>query len=397
MADYKSSLKGAEIEAALLTAKDLNGTAGIIKADGRGNVATAKQGEDYGFPLLRGNGTPTANLSGSVGQHYFDIAAEKAPYEYVCVGVYSGGYRWLPIGESGSGFVIRGYYATLSALQAAVPSPNVGDAYGVGTVENYDIYVFDGVSGDWLNNGGLKGETGVGVIPHGAKGQVLGKASDDSYNTEWLDVAMIGEDAPTDATAPDYVGQLYVDSTATAAPYMYVCTGTKLVSGNVTYVWRPVITTIEAGNITGTMLANNAVTTPKVKDKSMTRAKLANDALYSPMVGLVATNATYNLGIADLGKTFYTGDNTVGYTINLTQEVSTTLPSGYAVAIFFFYGTGVTIVGDGVRFAVDGESSTITNGVLKISARYGMIALKKIFNSASLGDLWSVQGRVEVV
>ena len=65
-------------------------------------------------------------------------------------------------GDTGSGFKVLDYYASLSALQAAVPSPNVGDAYGVGTADPYDIYIYGGTSG-WVNNGplqGAKGDTG---------------------------------------------------------------------------------------------------------------------------------------------------------------------------------------------------------------------------------------------
>lgn len=58
----------------------------------------------------------------------------------------------------GKGLQILGYYATLDALTAAVTSPAAGDAYGVGTAEPYNIYVWDGVGSAWVNNG-----TAVGV------------------------------------------------------------------------------------------------------------------------------------------------------------------------------------------------------------------------------------------
>ena len=44
-------------------------------------------------------------------------------------------------GETGSGFVVKGYYGTVSALQTSVKNPAVGDAYGVGASEPYDIYI----------------------------------------------------------------------------------------------------------------------------------------------------------------------------------------------------------------------------------------------------------------
>ena len=67
-----------------------------------------------------------------------------------------------PKGDTGSGFKVLDYYDTLEALEAAVTAPSAGDAYGVGTAEPYDIYVYGKTSG-WVNNGpiqGAKGDTG---------------------------------------------------------------------------------------------------------------------------------------------------------------------------------------------------------------------------------------------
>lgn len=59
-----------------------------------------------------------------------------------------------------AGFRILGYYDTEDALAEAVPNPQPGDAYGVGTSNPHDIYVWDGVSQLWKNNGPMKGEQG---------------------------------------------------------------------------------------------------------------------------------------------------------------------------------------------------------------------------------------------
>ena len=63
-------------------------------------------------------------------------------------------------GETGSGFKVLGYYANESALSAAVTNPAAGDAYGIGTAEPYDIYIWDGVNRKWVNNGALQGAKG---------------------------------------------------------------------------------------------------------------------------------------------------------------------------------------------------------------------------------------------
>lgn len=69
--------------------------------------------------------------------------------------------------RQGVGLIVKGYYSTLSDLQVAVPDPSAGDAYGVGTEDPYDIYIFDAVSHSWINNGNLKGDTG----PQGPQGE----------------------------------------------------------------------------------------------------------------------------------------------------------------------------------------------------------------------------------
>ena len=69
-------------------------------------------------------------------------------------------------GDMGSGFAVLDYYATLAALQAAVTAPSPGDAYGVGSGQPYDIYIYGGSAG-WVNNGplqGAKGEAGANGV-----------------------------------------------------------------------------------------------------------------------------------------------------------------------------------------------------------------------------------------
>lgn len=69
-------------------------------------------------------------------------------------------------GTDGKNFRILGYYSTLDLLKAAVTAPEIGDAYGVGTGTPYNVYVYDGVARDWVDNGslaGVAGADGVGI------------------------------------------------------------------------------------------------------------------------------------------------------------------------------------------------------------------------------------------
>ena len=76
-------------------------------------------------------------------------------------------------GDPGSSGAIQGTYATLDELRAAVPSPEVGAKYNVGTAAPYHIYLWDGVLLDWADQGtpqGPQGERGP-EGPQGPKGE----------------------------------------------------------------------------------------------------------------------------------------------------------------------------------------------------------------------------------
>ena len=63
-------------------------------------------------------------------------------------------------GADGKNFMVLGYYETLSALNAAVPSPETGDTYGVGTEPPYAFYMYDPTISNWRYVGNLQGPAG---------------------------------------------------------------------------------------------------------------------------------------------------------------------------------------------------------------------------------------------
>lgn len=66
-------------------------------------------------------------------------------------------------GKDGKNFTILGYKDTLEQLQTDVPNPAQGDAYGVGTAEPYELYIYDTTKG-WVANGTIGGGTSVDVV-----------------------------------------------------------------------------------------------------------------------------------------------------------------------------------------------------------------------------------------
>ena len=69
-------------------------------------------------------------------------------------------------GADGKSFVIKSLYATLTALEAAHPTGNEGDAYAVGTETDNTIYLWDVDDGVWTNIGSMRGPQG----PQGIQG-----------------------------------------------------------------------------------------------------------------------------------------------------------------------------------------------------------------------------------
>lgn len=75
--------------------------------------------------------------------------------------------EWLesligPTGPAGTGIEVLGQYDTLEELQQAVPSPEIGNSYYVGTEPPYELYTWLVVDGtpEWHNYGMLTGPIG---------------------------------------------------------------------------------------------------------------------------------------------------------------------------------------------------------------------------------------------
>lgn len=92
-------------------------------------------------------------------------------------------------GEPGMGLTVRGFFDSLAALQAGVPSPALGEAYGVGSGAPYDIHIWDGKT--WVNNGPLQGAKGDPGAPgtQGAPGTPGAPGRDGGYYLPGVDEA----------------------------------------------------------------------------------------------------------------------------------------------------------------------------------------------------------------
>lgn len=151
------------------------------------------------------------------------------------------------------------------------------------------------------------------------------------------------------------------------------------------------------GSVTADKLAALAVETAKIKDGAVTRAKLAQDALYSPTKDVSVTSAggTMALTAADLGITLVCRGN-YGITFTLAQADSNAMPKGTEIAIWDWTHLTHKIIVNDVKVVV--LSGTVKTGAsVTFSEEQGMIVLKKMISDTANGDVWYITGSAEEV
>lgn len=185
-------------------------------------------------------------------------------------------------GKDGKSFEIKGYYASVTALEAGVPKPAPGDAYCVGSAAPYDVYIYDGVSGEWINNGTIQGAKG----DTGAPGTTFTPHVDGNGNLSWTNDGGLdnpetqnirgakGDKGETGAAGKSaYAAAVEAGYTGTEATFYAALTAMPYHNARHLPDGADPIT-VKAGNIEA-----SAVETAKLKDKAVTMAKLADHAV----------------------------------------------------------------------------------------------------------------------
>lgn len=119
------------------------------KSSGIFDGADGVNGQDGAPGTPAGFGTPTATAHSVSQDTTPTVSITASGSDTAKIFAFDFG---IPV-SVGKNFTILGHYASLSALQAAVPNPEVGDAYSVGSAAPYNVYIFDGPSGEWANYG----------------------------------------------------------------------------------------------------------------------------------------------------------------------------------------------------------------------------------------------------
>lgn len=102
-------------------------------------------------------------------------------------------------GKDGKNFTILGFKDSLEQLRTDVLSPAQGDVYGVGTVEHYELYIYDTTKG-WVANVAIGGATFVDVVDNlttADADKALSANMGKKLNNEKLAIANIVNDLTT--------------------------------------------------------------------------------------------------------------------------------------------------------------------------------------------------------
>ena len=150
--------------------------------------------------------------------------------------------------------------------------------------------------------------------------------------------------------------------------------------------------TLQAGNYGALSIPTSAY-----QNASVSRAKLANDALYSPVV---TKTDSFSVLANEVGKTYFVNASTKDVEVSVSSDVTAGLSVGADFAVYWFYARSITLVLKNVRVCLQGDA-TIYGGLNKqvritINDIRSMVALKKMLQSSTNGDIWAVIGNVEV-
>ena len=150
--------------------------------------------------------------------------------------------------------------------------------------------------------------------------------------------------------------------------------------------------TLQAGNYGALSIPTSAY-----QNASVSRTKLAQDALYSPVV---TKTDSFSVLANEAGKTYFVNASTKDVEVSVSSDATAGLSVGADFAVYWFYARSITLVLENVRVCLQGDT-TIYGGLNKqvritINDIRSMVALKKMLQSSTNGDIWAVIGNVEV-
>lgn len=297
----------------------------------------------------------------------------------------------------GSILKILGHYNTVEELQNSAEK-NVGDAYSVGTAVPYKLYIFDGLSDSWLDYGFIRSQ------------------DISSRSIQNVAVPVSAWTQETDVLAGySYKAQIALADSSTECFPIVVFESEQAFSGNFASIafavagyveiFTKTIPTKDINVAAVTVIVNGGIgkgitnASADIADGSVTRAKLANDVLYSPNVYV---SASRKLQASDLGKKLFASGANNNCVLTLDSATSAQFPLG--AEIFFGQANAsspISIKFSHVGFVLKGEGSVNTSDkdvTVKLVEQGSVASLIKYNNASNTADArWILSGDVEVV
>ena len=369
------------------TGQSITGPTGPTGADGQSITGpTGPTGQSITGPTGP-TGSPGASITGPTGPTGQSITGPTGPTGQSITGPTGPTGQSItgptgPTGPQGNGFEILGYYASLAALESAVPDPQIGDIYGVGASAPYDIYVWDAVNNTWVNNGaiqGAKGDTGptgpaftyndftpeqlaalVGPTgPTGADGQSITGPTGPTGDSITGPTGPAGDSitGPTGPTGLQAIPFGHVDDTSTATAFTASVPGiTELKDGVCMWLRNGVITSAEGF----TLDINGLGAKPCYMNlAAATRSTTIFNVNYTFM--FIYNSERVTGGCWDINYGYNANDNTIGYILrtNATQlPLSGTM---YRYRIFFTSADGKKYVPANTSTSTSATASKTVN------------------------------------
>lgn len=189
----------------------------------------------------------------------------------------------------GSNLKILGHFDTVAALQASAPQ-NVGDAYSVGAITPYNLYIFDGLRNEWKDYGQIRAADISAqyvenqVIAVSAWTQDTSSLAGYSYKAQITVSGATGDDFPIvafnqgDAVSGNFAplsfsfdGYLEIWAKEKPTAAVTIPIATIIVNGGNGRGITNATGGITAGSIGADSLANGSVTAPKIADGAVSQ------------------------------------------------------------------------------------------------------------------------------
>lgn len=210
-------------------------------------------------------------------------------------------------GATGRGLTVLGYYATVSALEAAVTDPVAGDAYGIGSADPYDIYIWDGVNNTWVDNGAIQGPNEVTTS---TETNITGLLKGNGSNV----VAAV---AGTDYATPDQIaGAVIVTINNNSSTYTADMTYAEIVAA---YNAGKVVLAKTTGGYSANIFYLNAVTASLVIFEIITGV---SGNLVSGSISISSSNVITISASSPLGRTDAVTDANTDYSTVMARGIS---------------------------------------------------------------------------